>query len=638
MNDWTPFAARFSGVTPLKMFTIDRPSLGAIYMVAEPILGDNPIMWQLTAITLRIVGALLFYWLLTLLWPSKKMEISAMAVLFLVYPGFLQTPSAKTFMNHFLCYAMGIGSIAFTIKAIKSECKKSFLVFTVLSLFLAVPYLFIYEYMIGLEGVRILLMGYVYFQKYGPNWKSWIMKVLRLWIPYFLNLSFFLVWRVFIFKSTRSATDMGALAHQYLADPFGMLFNLIYELVRGILNSVFFAWVVPLYNQMLSIQSKYFIISVLLSLVAVSLWLYLNNTNNTEILKDETKNNFADDHAWAVQAMILGGIIVFFTLFPPIITGRKIIFKNILDRYSFQAIIGTSIFLIGLFTYYFKRTFREVLIILLLGSAVILHFNNTIYFRDYWQNQVQLWWQTTWRIPDFEDETVFVTLLPQGYRLMEDFDTVIPAGLIYPVEPNSIRIISEVLNSETAVQIEREMTTHRNYRTIEYDRDFRNTLIASMPSSSSCVHFVDGEQRELSIFDDPLVQIVAEYSKIDRIILDAPTVTPPEVIFGSEPEHNWCYYYQKASLARQKGDWEEVVRLTDEALEKGYKPVDVAEWMPMYEGLWNQKRYETAKVISDEIQSNLYTHQHLCGQLENITGNYSSEQVFEELVANLCGK
>ncbi|MBE3038876.1 MAG: hypothetical protein IMZ62_08710, partial [Chloroflexi bacterium] len=55
---------------------------------------------------------------------------------------------------------------------------------------------------------------------------------------------------------------------------------------------------------------------------------------------------------------------------------------------------------------------------------------------------------------------------------------------------------------------------------------------------------------------------------------------PPEDIFGPEPVHGWCYYYQKAALARQFDDWSTVIALGDEAIEKGFEPFDQIEWMP----------------------------------------------------------
>ena len=50
--------------------------------------------------------------------------------------------------------------------------------------------------------------------------------------------------------------------------------------------------------------------------------------------------------------------------------------------------------------------------------------------------------------------------------------------------------------------------------------------------------------------------------------------------FGKELPHEWCYYYQKADLARQQGDWTRVSQLGDEAQKLGCHPNDQMEWMP----------------------------------------------------------
>ena len=43
------------------------------------------------------------------------------------------------------------------------------------------------------------------------------------------------------------------------------------------------------------------------------------------------------------------------------------------------------------------------------------------------------------------------------------------------------------------------------------------------------------------------------------------SATMPESLFAPEPQHGWCYYFEKADLARQFGNWQEVVRLGDMA-------------------------------------------------------------------------
>ena len=57
------------------------------------------------------------------------------------------------------------------------------------------------------------------------------------------------------------------------------------------------------------------------------------------------------------------------------------------------------------------------------------------------------------------------------------------------------------------------------------------------------------------------------FSRPELILTDAnPPAAPPASLFDPEPEHDWCYYFEKAELARQRGDWQEVTRLGDQAL------------------------------------------------------------------------
>ena len=129
----------------------------------------------------------------------------------------------------------------------------------------------------------------------------------------------------------------------------------------------------------------------------------------------------------------------------------------------------------------------------------------------------------------------------------------------------------------------------RIMRTIEFERDFEKTLILSMPTGSSCVRAVDGKNIELPDGEDPTFYLVYPYSRIDMIDPAGSHAGPTLTIFGKEPEHGWCYYYEKMSLARQQGDWPEVARLSDEAQQLGLRPRDRSEWMPALESLHLRK-------------------------------------------------
>jgi hypothetical protein len=76
-------------------------------------------------------------------------------------------------------------------------------------------------------------------------------------------------------------------------------------------------------------------------------------------------------------------------------------------------------------------------------------------------------------------------------------------------------------------------------------------------------------------------------SDIERITSASPAgeAQPPEEIFGSQPEPDWCYYFEKAELARQVGNWQQVRELGEQAFALGLRlyPVNAPEFLPYIE-------------------------------------------------------
>ena len=74
--------------------------------------------------------------------------------------------------------------------------------------------------------------------------------------------------------------------------------------------------------------------------------------------------------------------------------------------------------------------------------------------------------------------------------------------------------------------------------------------------------------------------LLGEYSEIGSVLTDVSAPRPAEFIFGPEPAHTWCYYYQQADLALQEGNWEEIVRIGDQVTRLDLSPDDRIEWAP----------------------------------------------------------
>jgi hypothetical protein len=89
-------------------YAYDRPFSFWTYLVTMPVLGLNPIAWQLFGILLRWLTAVFIWLSLRLLWPERKREMTWIAILFLVYPVF--------YFNSFRLRSVSTGFVSFYLQ------------------------------------------------------------------------------------------------------------------------------------------------------------------------------------------------------------------------------------------------------------------------------------------------------------------------------------------------------------------------------------------------------------------------------------------------------------------------------------------------------------------------------------------
>jgi hypothetical protein len=137
----------------------------------------------------------------------------------------------------------------------------------------------------------------------------------------------------------------------------------------------------------------------------------------------------------------------------------------------------------------------------------------------------------------------------------------------------------------------------------------------SQPSEISCVHALDPRWPDISIQDQPFIHASVQNSNVENIDVNGTPPIPLIYAFGMEPAHDWCYYYQKADLARQSGDWKEVVRLGNEAQKLGLHPDDPIEWMPFLQAYAFVGDAKQVKGISTRINTERFYKQQACTNL-----------------------
>ena len=281
----------------------------------------------------------------------------------------------------------------------------------------------------------------------------------------------------------------------------------------------------------------------------------------------------------------IGAFTTVFAILPVILSERQVDLYDAYKSYGLHPIGGVVMFIFGIMLM-FQSRFRKLVLISLIGVSISTQALNADVWGQLWKVQREMWWQLTWRAPDIKDDTMVIAYLPEGYRIQQDYEVWGPVNLIYrPAPAENPLIQSEVLNTETAYDVLRGKDRSNFNRDFTMYRDFRNLLLISLPSTSSCMHIIDGTLPVYSADDAFLVQQIGGYSHLDRIVPSGKAPVPPPSIFGTEPKHDWCFYYQKASLARQVGDWNGIVRIYDQAGSLELTANDQAEMIPLLEAL-----------------------------------------------------
>jgi hypothetical protein len=623
---WAPATQGLS--TLLKMFSIDRPLMGLVYLVSSKVLGGNVLAWQLFAFILRVACSFIFFWLVKMLWPDQKIPVLIMTIIFTIYPGFLMQPNANTFQNHFICYGFCLLSIALSIKVFLSRGKTQKILLTLLAVLSGLIYLFIYEYVIGMELVRIVLF-FLLINRVEPKIKviKAIYKTITYWLPYALMILAFMFWRLVIFKSARSSTDISALLPLYLQNPLGTLLKFLIEGILGILNSVIFAWGVPAYELSKNISNNELIIGLLISILAGLCILYFLYKSP----KIEIKEN------WKKEVIIVGLISIIATILPVVLLNRNIRLDNTFNRYTYQSTFAIALLVVGLVYYLIKNQKMTYLIFSILFTiAIFTHFLNGIYYKKFWDVQRSIWWQLSWRAPSIKDDTTLVVFTPDAYRFAESYEIWAPANTIYHPEPGPLKISAEIPNNETLPLMLFQKTVGRQMRRVEFTVDFKQMLLISLPDPTICMHVIDGTKSEISDYEGPTIRLLSTFSRSSLIYAEGEDHHPPENIFGQEPNHDWCYYFQKASLARQKEDWQEIVRLGEQVWKLGFRPNDLSEWMPFYEGFVKGHRIDLANEVGALIRMDQTFIWQFCSPYTK-TDWSKEDKMFTFFITNICG-
>jgi hypothetical protein len=155
-------------------------------------------------------------------------------------------------------------------------------------------------------------------------------------------------------------------------------------------------------------------------------------------------------------------------------------------------------------------------------------------------------------------------------------------------------------------------------------------------SPPGCLHIVDPEIDPNNKFiSDLLLRDAAPFSRPELILTDSLLEPVLPEIYMPESKHGWCYYFQKADLARQRGDWEQVVVLGEKAFTSGDHPNDPTENLAFIEAYAHTNAWENAGQLSVSAKrvSPSYMVPLLCPLWERIAAETSNSPEKEEVLS-----
>lgn len=615
---------------PGEFASMDRPASSIFYAAVTLVFGEHVWLYHVFLLVLRWVSGLLFWWVLRMVWPEKKQETILAAAFFVVYPGFRQNPVALEFILHVAILDLFLLSLGTMLLSV-SRSRKRFL-WLAISLVTAFGPFFL-EYFVGLEILRPLFLWFLT-RRLGMTGKKQYSRILLAWVPALGVVLVFLYWRIFIFTFR---TYQPVLLTQLRADFLGGLRQLGIRIVGDLWISFGDAWSLVFHFPQ---NTRWLVQDLLLVGVCfVSIFLLLGLAKQSDDQPSSTRTWRTDRWGEIVfgigfLSMLAGGVIFW-------VTGIPVSVEFPWDRSTLSLMLGASLVMAGLLNMLIAQRYRLVVAVIIVSLAVGLHFQNALVYRAEWKKLQSFFWQLTWRAPALKPGTLILfDVIPLNRYSDNDLTALLnwtyapdlnTRHIPYKFFDITIRLGSEY---EGLPGLEKDLPVEHNHRGLFFETTTSQTLAVHY-DPPGCLVVLSPNDGLLPGLPGRLPDVLS-ITDLDQIFVNEIQARPPEQL-GEEPDHDWCYFFQKAGLAHQQEDWQELTALGEQAAQAGLHWNDPIELLPFIEGYarsgdWEKARQLTTEAIqTQDLQPSLCMTWKLMGQEQDSEFQSFSSAVQTEL-------
>ncbi len=622
-DDWEGIFLYKQGFSPAQIwnyFLNDRPFSFLVHILYNPIIGSSAFGWHVLGLLLNWGAVLLLVSTLLQLWPRRVMEAGWIGLLVALYPGMHRQFVVHTSMPHYTSMLLFTLSLWLMVKAFQGSSHRR--LFLWLSIVLAVLQVLIIEYFAALELVRLFILFYI-FRAAALSWKDALWRTLRAWIPYALVFAGFLVFHFAILpiiqrqgvEPKHPLTIFG----QFLQQPLATVMLYSQNILQDIQYSVLYVWSLPWVPQDIDLQARAVMVSWAVGIaVAVMCGLIMWNWQK-KVGPAQDVRMPALLFLFCVAALLLGGL-------PAWIIGDQAVKGAWADRFLFGQILGAVPLVVVTISWLLGQGRKYLLNLafagLLIGS-VALQFRIGNQYVILWERTRNYYWQLKWRAPALEPGAFLITTsTPVGgtdsYQNALVMNTAYNPG--YGKEAVQYWWFNgpEDLYAPSVGKYRPAMKINLLFRSLSFQSDMLHALpVIQDKAGGRCLLVLDPVYASEPLIGpaDQLLFSIA-HNEVIRPQEEKPL---PQDVFGPEPAHNWCYYFQRADLARQFGQWDQVLQLWGQAGSISTQAQYGPEYLPFIEafahkGQWG--RAATLTVKSNERTINMSTF--LCGNWSRI--------------------
>lgn len=564
------------------------------------LLGYAPLNWHLTSLLSRWLTVVVFWLILRRLWPAHPRETFFSALLFALHPFFTLQPMAVTFSQVWVAYFFLGLSLYWMILSVQqpSRCW----LYTLLSILAGAVNILSGEYFAGLEFTRPVIL---WFALAGRDLrpKDRLLASLRYWLPYLLALGVYIYWRFFVYEVPIENRNQPVLVETLLRNPLEGLWLIFVNLLPDTVLIVISSWYNLLEPNWLDLTVRENLFALLLALISGGIaFYYLNQQSFLESSPAPRIN-------WPLQALFLGFVIVVFGLIPPYVGGLYLNAKNPLwnSRFGMASMLGAAMMVVALLELLISSArARTIVLAGLVGLSIGWHLRTVNNFRWAWKKEVNFYRQLTLRIPQLTPGTALVAEGEVLY-LMGDYPTAYAINTLYAnprgEEQGRARYWFYGMTTNFGKNygdFGQGMMLFTRHRSMVFKGDsLQSVLFAFEPDDGQCLRIY--RPQDALIASSVLGAYMLPSVPISKPELILPSDSPNPFLTGQlgiESPQDWCYFYQKADMARQNGDWRSVARYWRELQKAGLNSKEAFEYLPFIEAYLRLDDFEQARDVS----------------------------------------